>query len=448
MSQHVLFENTKPTKLFWMVTIPGIISMLVSSLYYTIDGIFVGQVLGADAFAALSLALPLVIINFSVADLIGVGSAVHISLKLGEKDEPTACSIFTSACLLIVIASTILGGILFFFAEDILHLMGANKVLVDLGSQYLKTYAICSPLTTSMFAVDNYLRICGRVHYSMFLNIFMSVLCAVIEFVFLFLFGFGIWGAALACCIGIGVSTILGFLPFLRGNMQLRFVKPVFRPKMLFLIISSGLPTFLNNIAGRLFSLIMNVVLLHIGGAPAVTAYSVLLFADGFVQPVLYGLCDSLQPAIGYNWGAKNYRRVKALIYRCVLACATISIAMTVSIFLGKSLLVALFIPSPDSTLLKLSSQALEIGCFAYLTRWISLAGQSLFSAIGHAAYATIISVSMALFFPLVLLVILKDFGLTGLWLNLPLTCLLSAFLCVILYLFWKGQKIRLPFSD
>lgn len=435
MNQNILFEKTNPTKLFLIVTIPGIISMLISSLYYTIGGIFVGRVLGADAFAALSLALPLVIINFSVADLIGVGSAVHIAIKLGEKDEKTACSIFTTACILIVAASTILGGALFLFAEDILRLMGANEVLTDLGSQYLKVYAICSPITTSMFAVDNYLRICGRVRQSMYLNIFMSVICAVVEFVFLFVFGFGIWGAALACCIGIGASTIWGFMPFFRGQMQLKFTKPTFKRKILFDIVSSGLPSFLNNLAARLFSLVMNVILLRVGGAAAVTAYSVLLFADGLVQPILYGLCDSLQPAIGYNFGANNHKRVKALAYRCFVVCAVISVALTAMIFFGKTLLIQMFIKAPDAELMRLSAQALEIGCFAYLTRWISLAGQSYFSAVGSAAKATTVSIAMAFVFPMLLLFALEKLGIIGLWLNLPITCLLSAVLCGVLFI-------------
>ncbi|MEG1887571.1 MAG: MATE family efflux transporter, partial [Oscillospiraceae bacterium] len=332
---------------------------------------------------------------------------------------------------------------LFIFAEDLLRLMGANEVLTDLGSQYLKVYAICSPLTTSMFAVDNYLRICGHVHKSMFLNIFMSILCAVFDFVFLFIFKFGIWGSALACCIGIGISTILGFLPFLRGKMPLRFVRPQLSRKILFAIFGSGLPSFLNNIAGRLFSLLMNVLLLRMGGAIAVTAFSVLLFADGFVQPALYGLCDSLQPAIGYNWGAKNHKRVKALAYRCFVSCAVISIAMTAFVFFGKSILIDVFIKSPDPTLVNLSAQALGIGSFAYLTRWISLAGQSFFSAIGKPIPATAISIGMAFVFPMILVIALNNLGLTGLWLNTPITCLLSAVLCIVLMLFTKSHKTK-----
>ncbi len=439
MNHNAFFEKTSPTKLFMIVTVPGVISMLVSSLYYTIDGIFVGQLLGSDAFAALNLALPLVIINFSVADLIGVGSAIPIAIKLGEKDERSACSIFSAACIMIVVSASVLGGFLFIFAEDLMRLMGANAVLTELGSQYLKVYALCAPLTTSLFAVDNYLRICGRIRHSMFLNIFMSILCAVLEFVFLFVFRFGIWGAALATCLGMFFCTALGFVPFIRGELQLKFVKPKIDRKTFYSILANGSPSFLNNIAGRLFSIVMNMILLYFGGAMAVTAYGVLMYADGLVQPVLYGLCDSLQPAIGYNWGAQHYDRVKALARRCFFICAALSVGMTAIIFFGRMQLTEIFVQAKDVATVQMAAQALAFGCFAYLTRWISLAAQSFFSAIGVAGKATWISISMAFLFPAALLVVFAPFGLTGLWLNFPFTCLLGALLSI--WLFIKAKK-------
>ncbi|HCM19632.1 MAG TPA: MATE family efflux transporter, partial [Porphyromonadaceae bacterium] len=177
--------------------------MLVSALYQIIDGAIVGKVLGSAAFAAVNLVMPLVIINFSIADLVGVGSSVPIAIKLGERDEKTASEIFSSACLLIVGLGTILGGVLFFSAEHLVRLMGADEEIVAMSAQYLRIYSVCSPVTTIMFAVDNYLRICGRVKYSMFLNILLSFVSAGLEIVFLLVFKMGIEGASLSTCIGL-----------------------------------------------------------------------------------------------------------------------------------------------------------------------------------------------------------------------------------------------------
>ena len=146
------------------------------------DGIFIGQFLGETAFAALNFAMPLVIINFALADLIGVGSSVPIAISLGKQQKEEADNLFTIACLLIVITGALTGAVLFLAAPSVIGLMGAQGEMARLAADYLRVYALCSPATTIIFAMDNYLRICGTNPRSMFLNIFMSALTAVLEF--------------------------------------------------------------------------------------------------------------------------------------------------------------------------------------------------------------------------------------------------------------------------
>ncbi|PWM46480.1 MAG: MATE family efflux transporter [Clostridiales bacterium] len=442
MDHKTLFGKTSPAKLFTIVTIPGVISMLVSSLYIIIDGAFVGQILGSDAFAALNLVMPFVIINFSIADLIGVGSAVPIAIKLGEKDDKTASNIFSSACLMIVVTAVILGAVLFIFTDDLLRLMGADEHLILMATQYMQVYAICSPFTTIVFAVDNYLRICGKVRFSMFLNILMSVGSALLEFLFLFVFKFGIWGAALATCLGMSTCTVIAFIPFLRGKMHLRFSKPKISKATFKIILSNGCPSFLNNVAGRITSVVMNVFLLRMGGTAAISTYGVLMYADSFVQPILYGLCDSLQPAVGYNWGANNYNRIKSIERICFSVCAVLSLLMTIGMLLAKTSIVDIFVRAEDTALVTMAVNALSIFAFAYLTRWISFATQSYMSAVGKAGYATIISVSMAFIFPVIFIFSLSFMGLQGLWLNLPLTSLMAAIMSVIILFRFKKKDV------
>lgn len=207
MNSKTLFTELSPTKLFFCAAIPGSIGMLASALYQIIDGILVGRILGNTAFAAVNLAMPIIFINFSLADLIGTGSSVPISILLGEKREKEANNIFTIACLLIVSAGILVGGVIFVAAPAFIRLMGAEGELAHLAAQYLRVYALCSPVITIVFAMDNYMRICGKIRKSMLLNILMSALGAGLEFVFLFVFRWGVWGAALATCIGMCVCT-------------------------------------------------------------------------------------------------------------------------------------------------------------------------------------------------------------------------------------------------
>ena len=429
MNYKELFSKTPPTKLFFTAAIPGSIGMLASALYQTIDGMLVGRILSGNAFAALNLAMPLVIINFSLADLIGVGSAVPISVRLGEKKEGEANNIFTSACLMIVAAGFILGLAIFLSAPALIGLMGAEGELAELAVQYLRVYCLCSPFTTIVFAMDNYLKICGRVRSSMALNIVMSVLSAALEFLFLFVFRWGIWAAALGTCTSMFVCALAALYPFFRKKMQLRFVRPKFDRTMMKTIVTCGSPNFLNNVAGRITSIIMNVILLQVGGATAVSVYGILMFADGFVQPLLYGMCDSLQPAVGYNWGAGALKRVKDIEKRCFTAGAILSIDSAVVIYCFPLPITSLFTQNADQALIDMAVPALKLFSSAYLVRWFSFAAQSYMSAVEKPVPAMVISVCTAVAFPLVMIVLLWPMGLKGLWLNVPGTSLLAAVL-------------------
>ena len=301
---HDFFAKTRPARLFAAVALPGAISMLASSLYACIDGVLVGRFLGSTAFAAQSFIFSFVVINFALADLIGVGSAVPISISLGRGDEEQANNIFSCACAMIVAAGAAIGAALYFAAPLIARLMGAEGELARLAVEYLRVYAVCSPLTTIIFAVDNYLRVCGYVRGSMALNIFMSAISCALEFLFLGVFGFGIWGASLATCLGMMVSAAIAFAPFFLGRAQLRFRRPRFSFAMTRRIVAAGAPNFLNNIAGRVTSIMMNMLLIRLGGADAVSVYGILMTIEYLVLALCYGLCDGLQPAVGYNWGA------------------------------------------------------------------------------------------------------------------------------------------------
>lgn len=213
MDSKTLFTKISPVRLFFIASVPGAIIMLASALYQVIDGILVGQILGELAFATLNLAMPFVIINFSLADLIG--------------------------------------GVLYLLAVPLLRLMGAEGELLHLSVQYLQVYAICAPVTTIIFAVDNYLRICGKIKSSMFLNIFM--------------------------------------------------------------------------------------------------------YAEGFVQPLLYGICDSLQPAVSYNLGAGNKKRIQAIEKCCYTASGVVSLLSAAVLFFFPDVITRMFVSSPDAVFLEMA---------------------------------------------------------------------------------------------
>lgn len=440
MNSQTLFTKTSPLKLFFIASIPGAISMLASALYQLIDGVFVGQILGETAFAALNLAMPFVIINFALADLIGVGSSVPISISLGRKQEHEANNLFSCACLMIVITGALIGGMLFAAAPLLIGWMGAEGDFANQAVQYLRVYALCSPVTTIVFAMDNYLRICGKIRSSMVLNILMSALSAVLEYLFLFVFGWGIWGAALATCLGMCVCALLALMPFFLKKTQLRFCRPRPSAGMIRQIVSCGSPNFLNNIAGRITSILMNMLLVRFGGAMAVSVYGILMYADAFIQPLLYGMCDSLQPAVGYNWGAGKFSRVKAIEKCCFTASGILSIASVFVLFLLPETITNLFMSNVDAVFMETAVTALKLFSLTYITRWFSFATQSYMLAVEKSLPASLISVSTALVFPVLIIALLWPLELTGIWLNFACTALLAAVLSAIILFKMRGE--------
>ena len=443
MESTVLFSKTPPLKLFAIAAIPGSVSMLASALYQLLDGAFVGRLLGETAFAALNLAMPFVIINFALADLIGVGSSVHISVCLGRKNEREAYNIFTCACLMIIGTGVLVGGILFAAAPLLIGFMGAEGDFAAMAIQYMRVYALCSPVTTIIFAVDNFLRICGYVRGSMFLNILMSALCAILEFLFLGVFRWGIWAAALATCSAMMICAVIAFIPFFRKKALLRFCRPKFQVKMIQQIITCGSPNFLNNIAGRITSILINRILVRLGGETAVSVYGVLMYVDGFIQPIMYGLCDSLQPAVGYNWGAGKYSRVRAVEKCCFTASGIVSLLAVVVIALIPAQITTLFVDDIAPENLGLFVGALRLFCLTYIVRWFSFATQSYMLAIEKPLPASLISVSTALVFPVILIAALWPLGLTGIWLNFAGTSFLAAALSLIVLLRLRRELTR-----
>lgn len=438
------FATARPLRLFLIVALPGLVSMLAASLYSAFEGAFVGKLLGEAAFAAVNLAMPVVFINFALADLIGVGSSVPISVSLGRRDEARASNIFTCSVILIFVTGAVMGALLYTTAPLFIRLMGADGELAALAVRYVRIFALLSPVTTMVFATDNYLRISGFVKGSMLLNILMTVLTVSFLALFLGLGGMNVEGSALSSCLSMTICAVIALIPFVLKKSVLRFVRPRFSFRMLREIAACGTPIFLNNIAGRVTAILMNAALIRMGGQTAVAAYSVLMYASGLIEPMLYGLSDSVQPAIGYNWGAKSLDRVRD-ITKCTFAvCGLISVLCTAVMLLFPGALASIFISAEDDpALMELSVHALRLFGFSFLVGWIGFSVQGFFGAIEKPLPATILSIMRAFICPVVLIYALAFLGLDGLWLNYAATSLITAVMAVVMLLVVQRRMKR-----
>lgn len=443
MKTEEMYATMSPWRLFFVVACPGMISMFAMSIYSIVEGIFIGQTLGEGAFAAVNIAMPFVMINFSLADLIGVGASAPISIALGKKDYETANTVFSCSVLLIFLTSLVMGSTMFLAAEPLSRMMGAEGLLLDTAVRYLRTVALCSPLSTIFFAMDNYLRISGYVKTSMVINVGSNLLTVALLTFFLLVCDMDVVGAALATSISMCLCSFVAMLPFLLKRALLRFVRPRFSLAMLKQITACGAPVFLNNVSGRVTSILMNISLMTLGvqafgenrGQTAVAVYAILMYSSDLCWPLLYGIADSLSPALGFNWGAGNYKRVRSIAKRSYIGTATVGFVSTAFLFFFSDTVASWFVQAEELHLLALSEHAIRLFCFAYLFRWICVTTQSFFSAIEKPLQATVISVATAFVFPILLLGALWSFGLDGIWFNFVGVNAFSAILSGVLLL-------------
>lgn len=437
----LMYATMAPWRLFFKVALPGMVSMFAMSIYNVFEGAFVGKLLGEAAFAAVNISFPLVLINFSLADLVGVGSSAPISIALGRKDYKTANNVFSCALILILMASVFMGSIMFFAAAPLARMMGANDVLLETCIRYIRTFAICSPLTTVFFAMDNYLRISGYVKYSMVLNLVCNFGTIALMALFFLVFKMDVVGSALAVCICMCVSSLVALIPFVRKKAILQFAKPKFSWALVKQIAACGSPTFLSTVASRVTSILVNISLMRLGtemlgeggGVTAVAAFAVICYSADMCWPLIYGISDSLSPALGYNWGAQNYDRVKK-ISRCgYVGTAVAAIVTTSVLFFFPRSVASFFVDSGDVALMTLAVRGIRIFCTTYLFRWVVMMTQSYLSAIEKPAQATMISLSVAIVFPVLILGALWNLGLDCIWLLHPCVNFLAMILAVVL---------------
>ena len=431
-----LFGVAPPKKLFVKLAVPSLVSMLFSSIYMMADGMFVGKIIGSKALAAINLVFPIIMIVFAVGDMIAAGASVKIGIKLGEKKDKDASNIFSVALLLTFIINIIFMILSLFFAKDIIFILIKDKSLASLSYKFAYPFILGLPIIAPFFALDNYLRICGKANMSMWVNIAVSVLNIILDAVLIGYFKLGIEYAAIASALSMAIGTIIFLYPFVMKKVALRFTKPKIDIKEIAQILYNGSSEFLGNISGSIIAVITNGFLLHYGGSVAVAAFSIVTYIDSLISPLLFGMIDSIEPVISYNYGAKNYKRISEFFkITCVVGFAISLVTMIVMVAFP-DFLVGLFSTKSDIDIIKMSKIALLLSAPSYLFDWFSMTVSSFLTGLEKATESMVIMLVESVVLPLVLIVVLtKLIGVYGIFLIPTIGGIVSTIIGLVL---WK----------
>lgn len=413
-----LFGITPPKKLFVKLAIPSLISMLFSSIYMICDGIFVGKIIGSKGLAAINLVFPIIMIVFAVSDMIASGASVKIGIKLGEKNEKEASNIFTIAVLLSLIINIIFMIISLIFSKDIIFILIKDKELATLSYKFAYVFILALPFIAPFFALDNYLRLCGKANMSMWINIAVSILNVILDAILIGYFKLGIEYAALCSALSMFIGTLIFLYPFIMKKVTLRFTKPKVNIKEILYIIYNGSSEFFSNISNSIMSIITNGFLLYYGGPVGVAAYSIVMYIDALISPVLFGMIGSIQPVISYNYGAKDYKRITEFFKITCIVGFIISIVTMIIIFIFPDFLVGLFSSKSDVDIIQMGKIALLLSAPSYLFNWFTMTVGSFLTGLEKATESIVVMLLESVIVPLILIVALtKTIGVYGIFL-------------------------------
>ena len=436
-----IFEKLPPTKLFFRCAVPSMITMAFGALYQIADGLFVGRFIGGDALAAVNLIMPIIMIVFGFANLIATGASVRIAVLLGEKNREEASRVFTFTLKVIFLMSCFLGVLGLLFAEFFVRFLapGATEQAIEYGITYTRVYAAFAPLMLIFHATDNYLRVCGKEKISMWLSVGTQAFNIVLDVILIVFLGQGVWAAAFTSCLAMALGSVITLCMFRKKRMDLYYTKGRIKRAVFLRILANGSSEFFSSISMSIMSIVFNFFLLKYGGTTAVAAFSVIMYVDSIVGMLVFGMSDSLQPAISYCYGAGLMDKVKAIFRRVILGAVVLSAASLLFMFFAGQYVAPLFVKPEDTELLKVSIIGMKLFSLSYLTGWVDMCFSSYFTALEHPARSMLVAFFGTLIFPIVALFVMTPFlELNGVWLSSFISCMASAVFTIILTLTMK----------
>jgi putative MATE family efflux protein len=408
--------------------IPSVIAMTASSLYNITDSIFIGHGVGALAISGLAITFPLMNLAAAFGALVGVGASTLMSLRLGQKDYSTANDILGNVLVLNLIFGISYSIVVYIFLNPILFFFGASSETIAYAREYMEIITLGNVITHMYLGLNALLRASGSPKKSMYATISSVIINAIVAYLFIFVFHWGIRGAAFATVIAQASMLIWQIRLFSNKNNFIHIQKGTFslKRKIVKDSLSIGLAPFLMNTAACVIVIIINKGLIKYGSDLEVGAYGIINRMAFLFVMIVMGLNQGMQPIAGYNFGAKQIDRVnKVLKYTIGLAVCVMTMGFLVGEFFPYAIASAF---TKDQKLTKLVIPGLRIVFIFFPIVSFQMVTSNFFQSIGMANKAIFMSLSRQVLILLPCLLILPQFlGINGIWYSMPVADFLSS---------------------
>lgn len=435
-------------KLLKMYAVPGIIAQTAASLYNMVDSIYIGHIpgVGSAAISGLAVTFPLMNLATAMGTLVGVGATTLISVLLGQKNYDTARRVLSNVLSLNLIIGALFSGVTLAFLDPILRFFGASDVTLPFARDYMLIILVGNVFTHLYFGFNGLIRASGHPKTAMGLTLFTVISNAVLDPVFIFVFEMGIRGAALATVICQMAALVYTMKFFLDKKNLLHFPKPMFQIdwRIAGQSLAIGLGPFLMNSAACLVALFINQQLGKYGGDLAIGAYGIVNRLTMLFIMICMGFNQGLQPIAGYNYGARQYHRVKDVFMLTAKWETLVTSLCFLMAELIPGLAVSLFTNDPG--MIEMASKALRILCAGTALVGFSITTSTLFQCLGMVKKSIFLSLSRQLIFLLPLIYSLPMwFQEKGVWMSFPIADMLSVAVAFVFVqrLFKKFDKLK-----
>lgn len=431
--------ETRPLKpLFLSYLFPAMVGMLLMSVNILVDGIFVSHGVGPTALAGVNIAVPIFSILLSISLWIGMGGATLYSISLGEGNKKRAHQIFTLAFTVMIVVVLTLILCLLLNLKEVSYIFGASDTTYPYVQEYLHVILIFGVFYTIENLLSIFIRNDGNPKLAMMGLITTSVLNIILNYIFIFIFNYGVTGCALATAISTIIGMSVLFLHFFRKQSELRFVRHFFSISDLKKIFSIGLPSFIVEASVAVIVILYNVTFLHYLGSDGITAYAMVNYIHTVLLTVFLGIGMALQPLVSYHHGARLVARLTALLKIGTATALIFGLTTAIIAMLFPSQLMALF---GDSTfeIRNMAAQGFVHFAIGYVFLGMNMVYAEFFQSIEKIRLATTIMLlrSIVLFIP-TLVLLPKILGPQAIWWTFPVAEGITA---LLIFIFMKRKS-------
>ena len=437
-------------KLLVQYAVPAIIAMTASSLYNMVDSIFIGHGVGALAISGLALTFPLMNLAAAFGSLVGVGAATLVSMRLGQRDYETAQRILGNVVVLNLIIGISFGLLTLVFLDPILYFFGASDATIGYAREYMSVILWGNVVTHMYLGLNAVLRAAGHPRKAMYATILTVTINAILDPLFIFGFGWGIRGAAIATVLAQILALVWQFRIFSDRNELLHFRRGIYRlkGKIVRNVLAIGMSPFLMNLAACFIVILINKGLKEYGGDLNIGAYGIVNRLGFFFVMIVMGINQGMQPIAGYNFGARQYDRVLRVLRLTVIGATCVTGAGFLMGELAPRLAGSAFTNDPELIRLAVEGMRIVFVCFPIIG--FQMVATNFFMSIGMAGKAIFLSLSRQLLFLMPGLIFLPHIfdvhtrwdGSWGVWCSMPLSDFLASLVAGVM-LFCQFRKFK-----